>query len=69
MKIKLTYGDGFTGRNYFLEIDKEYFNLIGTTLGGSDEENNARNKAKEILKEKGINFDIDNIPFQWDGCM
>lgn len=62
MEISLHYGMGFVGTNYFLVIDKKSIDL-----GGAEDE--ARKKAKEILKEKGINIDISKMPFKWNGTM
>lgn len=68
MKVELWYGDGFTGRTYnlLLEGDERYIKLQHG-LGGPNDEAEARKKAKQILQEKGIDVDITNIPFKWNG--
>jgi hypothetical protein len=42
-----------------------------STPGGPEDERLARERAKVILEEKhpGIKVDVDEMPFQWNGCM
>lgn len=62
------YGDGFTGRSYYLYFNDSHIHLY-SGLGSEKEEELARKKAEEILLEKGIKYNLDNEPFIWDGSM
>lgn len=68
-QVKLWYGFGFAGVSYKLEINGQF-----TKLGPPEEYTEesiarAKQKAKEVLETKGIDCDIDIIPFEFDGCL
>lgn len=73
--VKLSYGDGFTGRYYTLKIDDQFIRLWPPSnhiCGGSQEdENTARRIAKRILDKRydGRLLGIDVMPFEWDGTL
>jgi len=69
MEIKLTYGDGFSGRAYYMRVGDKSYQLGETNPGGPDNEEKAREIAKEKLAEMGISESIDNVKFTWDGTM
>lgn len=68
--IKLTYGDGFTGRQYNIEINGGWVNLLSNTVGGYRDEQIAKEIARNILIQKfGNDCGIDQMEFEWDGTM
>lgn len=82
MVVTLTYSDSFAGRDYFMEIKYPFGLTLAQvnqwlklndrpTDGGDDDEKQAREVAKTILKEKfpEITVDIDKIPFKWGGTL
>lgn len=73
MKIKLSYGNGFSGTTYYLSIKGNDEKVTHYTLlsgnGSEEEEFKAKSKAKDILNSLKIEFDLDKIDFEWDGTM
>jgi len=66
-EITFSYGDGFSGTTYFMSIgDKHYTLLHG--LGNQEEEKEAANKAREILKQQNLEYK-ETVVFDWDGTM
>ncbi len=59
-KIEFLYGDGMTGRSYYVNSTH-----IVTNLGDADQ---AKELAIKYLKENNLNVP-ENIIFKWDGTM
>ena len=66
--IGLTWGSGFTGANYQLVIT-EYITLKEHSLGNKEDQELAKIKASEILKERGIDVNLDDYKFEYDGSL
>lgn len=66
--IELTYGDGFSGRAYYLNVDSKAYD-IHHSLGSDKDENIAKEKAAEILKSLGIEADLSEKNFKWNGAL
>lgn len=70
IKIELLYGDGFTGRTYWLILDGDNHVLLGPCGGSDEDEEMARARAREILLSEGMDPNIlYEREFQWDGTM
>ena len=55
-------------QQYYLKINEEVIE-IGSGLGSDEEENKAKEVASLILKDRGINFNIKDTFFKWNGCL
>lgn len=72
MEFELTYGDGWAGRDYFLQLDGKFHKLNeNTTLGGPEDEKLARENAISILSREAPHFiqEAKVAKFRWDGTM
>lgn len=64
--IELKHSMGFAGTSYYIKLR---FDLSDMTLGSKQDEENARKKAVELLRKLGIEIDISEKPFTWDGTL
>lgn len=70
MSVEFSYGDGFAGRSYHLNVNKDCYDLLGVTLGSKEDERAAREEAKKILTSLGHDPSImDTIKCKWDGTL
>ncbi len=64
--IKLTYGDGFGGRDYYMTVDDKHVQLAHG-LGGDEEMEMAKQKALTILKERFPDESFEGLEFKHNG--
>jgi hypothetical protein len=71
MEVLLMYGDGITGREYYLRVGTDDYPLIGPCGGSADDEQAARLKALGVLAEKHPDRPADALEADavWNGWM
>ena len=65
-QISFTYGSGFSGNTFYMEINEEIINLSHNTFNVNEKQ--AKVKAKEIIKQRGIEYNKPII-FVWNGTL
>lgn len=64
IKISLSWGSGFVGSDYHLQINNESIQI------SNDNPDEARKNAIELLnKMYGQSFGIEDMPFKWNGTL
>lgn len=66
--VDLSYGDGFAGRHYTMQVFGSSYKLMDG-VGSEEEEQQARVKATNLLKRFGFEGDLSSVRFKWDGLM